>query len=143
VAPDDLIDTLARAKSAMADMPLGDLDLGGFHWDAERIRVTSQAITQRGDLLHTVAAVADGSGEIAGISRASALAVVGERPSGSSTCRRVGSASATKTATDLQPNPPARRRRARHAAVLRRGAQTTPEADTGHPRQAEAFISRR
>jgi GNAT superfamily N-acetyltransferase len=66
VAPDELIDTLARAKSAMADMPVGGLDLGAFRWDAARIRRASEAIARRGDLLHTVAAVADDSGEIAG-----------------------------------------------------------------------------
>ncbi|GAA2902538.1 hypothetical protein GCM10010517_68440 [Streptosporangium fragile] len=66
VAPDDLIETLARAKTAMADMPLGDLDYGAFRWDADRIRVTSEAIARRGDLLHTVAAVSDDDGEIAG-----------------------------------------------------------------------------
>lgn len=60
--PDDLADAFAKAKNAMNDMPVGDLDYGSVDWDADRVRTMAQVVANRGDTLLTVAAVhADGT----------------------------------------------------------------------------------
>ncbi|MFG3408715.1 GNAT family N-acetyltransferase [Streptomyces sp. NPDC048142] len=63
--PDGLADAFAAAKSAMNDMPVGDLDYGSVAWDADRVRAMAAVIADRGDTLLTVAAVHDG-GAMAG-----------------------------------------------------------------------------
>lgn len=63
--PDDLAAAFATAKNAMNDMPVGDLDYGTEHWDADRVRAMAQVIADRGDTLLTLAAVHD-DGAMAG-----------------------------------------------------------------------------
>ncbi|MEV6394455.1 GNAT family N-acetyltransferase [Streptomyces sp. NPDC051907] len=63
--PDELADAFAAAKTAMNDMPVGDLDYGSVAWDADRVRAMAQVIADRGDTLLTLAAVHD-DGTMAG-----------------------------------------------------------------------------
>lgn len=55
--PDDLADAFAEAKSAMNDMPMGDMDYGSVAWDGDRVRAMAKVIADRGDTLLTTAAV--------------------------------------------------------------------------------------
>lgn len=64
--PDGLLDTFTASRRAMDDMPLGEADYGRQVWDADRVRGAARAVEGRGDLLHTVAAVAESDGSIAG-----------------------------------------------------------------------------
>lgn len=47
-------------------MPLDDTDFGTVTWDVDRVRAAARAIEERGELLHTVAAVDASDGSIAG-----------------------------------------------------------------------------
>ncbi|WP_329168573.1 GNAT family N-acetyltransferase [Streptomyces sp. NBC_01387] len=64
--PDDLAETFAVSHRAMDDMPMGETDYGSVVWDADRVREAAEAVAKRGGLLHTVAAVAESDGSIAG-----------------------------------------------------------------------------
>ncbi|MFE2096828.1 GNAT family N-acetyltransferase [Streptomyces sp. NPDC059468] len=64
--PDDLAETYVESRHAMDDMPMGSTDFGTVTWDLERVRAAAAAIEKRGDLLHTVAAVDESDGSIAG-----------------------------------------------------------------------------
>lgn len=64
--PDELAETFARSRRAMDDMPMGGTDYGTVHWDVERVRAAAGAVAARGELLHTVVAVAEADGSIAG-----------------------------------------------------------------------------
>jgi GNAT superfamily N-acetyltransferase len=64
--PDHLAQTFAASRRAMDDMPMDDTDHGTVTWDVERVRSAAQAIETRGDLLHTVAAIDETAGTIAG-----------------------------------------------------------------------------
>jgi GNAT superfamily N-acetyltransferase len=64
--PDELAETFARSRRAMDDMPMGGTDYGTVHWDVERVRAAATAVAARGELLHTVVAVAEADGSIAG-----------------------------------------------------------------------------
>ena len=64
--PDELAETFARSRRAMDDMPMGGTDYGTVHWDVERVRAAAAAVAARGELLHTVVAVAESDGSIAG-----------------------------------------------------------------------------
>ncbi|MFE0421208.1 GNAT family N-acetyltransferase [Streptomyces sp. NPDC058953] len=55
--PDALAATFTAARRAMDDMPTEDADLGTVVWDEERVREVARRVEERGDLLHTVAAV--------------------------------------------------------------------------------------
>ncbi|MEO3742233.1 GNAT family N-acetyltransferase [Plantactinospora sp. B5E13] len=57
VVPDELAGTFAASRRAMDDMPMGEVDHGTAVWDVARVRAAARAIADRGDLLHTVAAV--------------------------------------------------------------------------------------
>ncbi|WP_369147904.1 GNAT family N-acetyltransferase [Streptomyces sp. R44] len=63
--PDGLADAFAAAKNAMNDMPMGELDYGSVAWDADRVRAMGKVISDRGDVLLTLAAVHD-DGTMAG-----------------------------------------------------------------------------
>ncbi|MFE9637062.1 GNAT family N-acetyltransferase [Streptomyces sp. NPDC006463] len=63
--PDGLADAFAAAKNAMNDMPMGELDYGSVAWDADRVRAMGKVISDRGDVLLTIAAVHD-DGTMAG-----------------------------------------------------------------------------
>ncbi|MEU3600022.1 GNAT family N-acetyltransferase [Streptomyces sp. NPDC006798] len=64
--PDALAATFTAARRAMDDMPAEDADLGTPVWDEERVRAVARRVEERGDLLHTVAAVDVADGSIAG-----------------------------------------------------------------------------
>jgi GNAT superfamily N-acetyltransferase len=57
VVPGELADTFATAKSAMGDMPTGDMEHGTADWDADRVRDMAEVVEKRGDTLLTVAAL--------------------------------------------------------------------------------------
>jgi GNAT superfamily N-acetyltransferase len=56
VVPNELADTFATAKSAMGDMPAGDMDTTTT-WDADRVRDMAEVVEKRGDTLLTVGAL--------------------------------------------------------------------------------------
>jgi GNAT superfamily N-acetyltransferase len=64
--PDDLAETFTASRRAMDDMPMDDTDFGIVKWDLERVRAAAEAVAKRGELLHTVAAVDESDGSIAG-----------------------------------------------------------------------------
>ncbi|MEV0389949.1 GNAT family N-acetyltransferase [Nonomuraea sp. NPDC050643] len=66
IVPDELAETFTASRHAMDDMPMDDTDYGTVHWDVDRVREAARTIANRGDLLHTVAAVAESDGSIAG-----------------------------------------------------------------------------
>ncbi len=57
VVPGEFAETFATAKSAMGDMPIGDLDRGTVSWDTDRVRDMAEVVEKRGDTLLTVAAM--------------------------------------------------------------------------------------
>ncbi|MFD4856093.1 GNAT family N-acetyltransferase [Streptomyces atratus] len=64
--PHDLEATFTGSRRAMDDMPMDDTDYGTVVWDVDRVRAAAAAVAARGDLLHTVAAVAASDSTIAG-----------------------------------------------------------------------------
>ncbi|GAA3115305.1 GNAT family N-acetyltransferase [Streptosporangium carneum] len=64
--PDELAETFAASRRAMDDMPMDEVDYGVVVWDVERVRAAAKAVEDRGDLLHTVVAVDESDGSIAG-----------------------------------------------------------------------------
>jgi GNAT superfamily N-acetyltransferase len=64
--PDGLAETFALSRRAMDDMPMGDTDYGTVLWDVDRVREIAAAVARRGELLHTVVAVDEADGSIAG-----------------------------------------------------------------------------
>ncbi|MFE6872224.1 GNAT family N-acetyltransferase [Kitasatospora sp. NPDC057692] len=64
--PDALAASYATARRAMDDMPTGEVDYGTMTWDVERLRTVARAVAERGEHLHTVAAVRVADGSIAG-----------------------------------------------------------------------------
>ncbi|MET8704390.1 GNAT family N-acetyltransferase [Kitasatospora sp. NPDC004723] len=64
--PDDLAASYAASRRAMDDMPMGEVDYGRMTWDVERLRAAARAVAERGEHLHTVAAVSTADGAVAG-----------------------------------------------------------------------------
>ncbi|MGC5012859.1 N-acetyltransferase family protein [Streptosporangium sp. DT93] len=64
--PDELAETFTASRRAMDDMPMDDTDYGVVVWDVERVRAAARAVEDRGERLHTVAAVDESDGSIAG-----------------------------------------------------------------------------
>ncbi len=64
--PDDLAGTFAASRRAMDDMPMDDMDHGTVAWDVDRVRAAARTIEERGELLHTVVAIDESDGSIAG-----------------------------------------------------------------------------
>ena len=64
--PDRLAEAFVASRHAMDDMPMGGTDYGTVTWDLDRVRAAAAAIAERGDLLHTVAAIDESDGSIAG-----------------------------------------------------------------------------
>jgi GNAT superfamily N-acetyltransferase len=64
--PDDLAGTFAASRRAMDDMPMDDTDNGTVTWDVDRVRAVARVVEERGDHLHTVAAIDTSDGSIAG-----------------------------------------------------------------------------
>jgi GNAT superfamily N-acetyltransferase len=66
VVPDELATTFAASRRAMDDMPMDDTDYGVQTWDVERVRAVARVVGERGDLLHTIVAIHEADGSIAG-----------------------------------------------------------------------------
>ncbi|MEV6600824.1 GNAT family N-acetyltransferase [Actinoplanes sp. NPDC051346] len=64
----DLAPTFAASRSAMDDMPMDEADVAAEAWDVDRVRAIAAAVTKRGDILCTVAAMHEADGEIVGFS---------------------------------------------------------------------------
>ncbi|MFF2922160.1 GNAT family N-acetyltransferase [Streptomyces celluloflavus] len=64
--PDALAGTFVASRHAMDDMPMGSTDFGTVAWDLDRVRGAAAAVEKRGDLLHTVVAIDESDGSIAG-----------------------------------------------------------------------------
>ncbi|MEU0563885.1 GNAT family N-acetyltransferase [Nonomuraea sp. NPDC005983] len=64
--PDELAGTFTASRRAMDDMPMDDTDYGVVVWDVERVRAAAKAVEDRGELLHTVVAIDESDGSIAG-----------------------------------------------------------------------------
>jgi len=64
--PDVLAESFTSARSAMDDMPTSEADFGTVTWDLDRVRGVAAAVASRGDVLHTVAAVDESDGSVAG-----------------------------------------------------------------------------
>jgi GNAT superfamily N-acetyltransferase len=62
--PDELIESFTVTRAAMNDAPVGDISYGVETWDVERSRFVAEVVAQRGDHLHTVAAIHDATGEV-------------------------------------------------------------------------------
>ena len=57
VVPEELAQTFATAKTAMGDMPTGEMVYGTTTWDTDRVRDMAEVVEKRGDTLLTVAAM--------------------------------------------------------------------------------------
>ncbi|MFB4278297.1 N-acetyltransferase family protein [Nonomuraea sp. MTCD27] len=66
MVPNELAETFAASRHAMDDMPMDEVDYGTVTWDVDRLREAARAIESRGERLHTVVAVAESDGSIAG-----------------------------------------------------------------------------
>jgi GNAT superfamily N-acetyltransferase len=66
MVPDELADTFVASRYAMNDMPAGGIDFGAVPWTRERVRAAVAGIEKGGDVLHTVAAVSEEDGTVAG-----------------------------------------------------------------------------
>ncbi|MGW1047251.1 GNAT family N-acetyltransferase [Streptomyces sp. NPDC002547] len=75
MVPDELADTFVTSRSAMNDTPSGGFDFHAVPWDLEHVRAAVAAVGKRGDVLHTVVAVSETDGVIAGYTE---LAVPGD-----------------------------------------------------------------
>ncbi|MEU8915606.1 GNAT family N-acetyltransferase [Streptomyces nigrescens] len=64
--PNELADTFVASRRAMDDMPMGAVDYGTVVWDLGRVRAAATAVSARGDILHTVAAIDRSDGAVAG-----------------------------------------------------------------------------
>ncbi|MCX4684268.1 GNAT family N-acetyltransferase [Kitasatospora purpeofusca] len=64
--PDELAAPYAAARRAMDDMPMGEVDHGTVSWDVDRLRAVARVVEERGEHLHTVAAVAASDGSMVG-----------------------------------------------------------------------------
>ncbi|MCO5998812.1 GNAT family N-acetyltransferase [Actinoallomurus rhizosphaericola] len=64
--PDELAETFVVSRHAMDDMPMGSIDFGTVTWDLERVRAAASAVEKRGDRLHTVVAISETDGAVAG-----------------------------------------------------------------------------
>jgi GNAT superfamily N-acetyltransferase len=64
--PDELADRYVASRRAMDDMPMGAVDYGRVVWDVDRVRAAAAAVAERGDILHTVAAVDTSDGSLVG-----------------------------------------------------------------------------
>ncbi|MGC0328823.1 GNAT superfamily N-acetyltransferase [Streptomyces sp. SAI-170] len=64
--PDALADRFVASRRAMDDMPMGAVDYGRVVWDLDRVRAAAAAVAERGDVLHTVAAVDTSDGSLVG-----------------------------------------------------------------------------
>jgi GNAT superfamily N-acetyltransferase len=86
MVPDQLAGTFVASRHAMNDTPTGGVDFSAVPWDLERVRAAVGAVEKRGDVLHTVVAISETDGAIAGYTE---LAVPGD---GTSDAQHYGTA---------------------------------------------------
>jgi GNAT superfamily N-acetyltransferase len=75
MVPDELAETFVASRHAMNDAPAGGVDFSAVPWDLERVRAAAAAVEKRGDVLHTVVAISETDGVIAGFTE---LAIPGD-----------------------------------------------------------------
>ncbi|WP_037615697.1 GNAT family N-acetyltransferase [Streptomyces aureus] len=68
VVPAELAHTFTDSRRGMDDMPMEDSDFGFEAWDVKRTVAVARAVLDRGDALHTVAAMDRSDGSIVGFS---------------------------------------------------------------------------
>ncbi len=66
MVPDGLTETFVASRHAMNDTPTGGVDFSAVPWDVERVRAAVAAVEKRDDVLHTVVAISEADGAIAG-----------------------------------------------------------------------------
>jgi mycothiol synthase len=66
-APDELVESFAAARTAIADAPIGESKWRHPEWTAERVRQDEREVAETGTFRRTVVAVADDTGEVAGL----------------------------------------------------------------------------
>ncbi|WP_282702334.1 GNAT family N-acetyltransferase [Streptomyces sp. CC219B] len=66
--PEPLAQSYAGSRRAMDDMPMDGTDYGTVTWDVGRVVAAAEAVAARGELLHTVAVVAEADGTVVGFS---------------------------------------------------------------------------
>ncbi|MBD0842982.1 GNAT family N-acetyltransferase [Streptomyces sp. TRM68416] len=66
--PEPLAQSYADSRRAMDDMPMDGTDYGTVTWDVGRVVAAAKAVAARGELLHTVAVVAEADGAVVGFS---------------------------------------------------------------------------
>ncbi|MGW4379218.1 GNAT family N-acetyltransferase [Kitasatospora sp. NPDC004531] len=64
--PEEWLAAFTASRTAMDDMPMGETDFGRVYWDEARVLAAAQAVADRGELLHTVAAVEEATGTVVG-----------------------------------------------------------------------------
>ena len=75
MVPDELAATFVDSRRAMDDTPTGGLNLAAVRWDLARVRAFVESVHKQGDRLHTLVAVDESDGAIAGYTE---LAVPGD-----------------------------------------------------------------
>ncbi|RPE36772.1 GNAT family N-acetyltransferase [Kitasatospora cineracea] len=66
--PEEWLPAFTRSRSAMDDIPLGDVGFGRVVWDEARVLAVAKAVADRGELLHTVAVLETATGDLVGFS---------------------------------------------------------------------------
>lgn len=66
MVPDEFAETFVESRHAMDDAPTGGIDFGAIPWNLDRVRAAVAAVEDRGEILHTVVAVSETDGMIAG-----------------------------------------------------------------------------
>lgn len=66
LVPVELAETFVASRHAMNDTPTGGVDFSAVPWDLERVRAAAAAVEKQGDVLHTVVAISETDGAIAG-----------------------------------------------------------------------------
>ena len=75
MVPGELAETFVASRHAMNDTPTGGVDFSAVPWDLERVQAAVAAVEKRGDTLHTVVAISEADGAIAGYTE---LAIPGD-----------------------------------------------------------------
>lgn len=68
VSPEDLIDGICATYTAMGDAPHDD-NFEPASWDAGRMRAAEERVIAQGTRMHSIAAIEDGSGEVAALTQ--------------------------------------------------------------------------
>ena len=66
-APEDLLDSVALARSAIHDSPIGESDYVRPHWTPARVRETEAELRERAVEQRVVAAVHEATGQVVGL----------------------------------------------------------------------------